>query len=163
MCSTRCDRPASSGVSIAEPVAIQNPSVTDRTVGIASVTTRTPESRTVSLWSARALAPAGVAVSRAARAPPSAVAATAATSAVAVAAVTARAAATAADGRKLLDGLAGDLRVLGEAQADAAALAVDLDDANVDLVALVQHVLDGVDALARRDVGDVQETVGTLR
>ena len=39
------------------------------------------------------------------------------------------AAAAGADAGQLLVGLAGDLRVLGEAQADAAALAVDLDHA----------------------------------
>jgi hypothetical protein len=32
-----------------------------------------------------------------------------------------------------------------------------------DLVALVEHVLDGVDPLAGRHVGDVQEAVGALR
>ena len=34
---------------------------------------------------------------------------------------------------------------------------------DVDLVALVQHVLDGLDALAGRDVRDVQQAVGALR
>src|SRR3954452_888652 len=67
-----------------------------------------------------------------------------------------------ADGGELLLGLAGDVGVLGEAQADAAALLVDLDDADGDLVALVEHFLDGVDALARRHVGDVQQAVGAL-
>ena len=61
----------------------------------------------------------------------------------------AAAAAAGADAGELLDGLAGDLRVLGEAQADATALAVDLDHAHVDLIALVEHVLDGLHALAR--------------
>ena len=41
----------------------------------------------------------------------------------------AAAAAAGDDGRELLVGLAGDRRVVGEAQADAAALTVDLDDA----------------------------------
>ncbi len=87
---------------------------------------------------------------------------------VAAAALTARAAAVAAgptagaDGRELLDRLAGDLGVVGEAQADAAALAVDLDHADRDLVALVEHLLDGADAVARRHVGDVQQAVGAL-
>src|SRR3954454_24541208 len=166
MCSTRCDRPASSAVSSAEPVAIQNPSVTDRTVGIASVTTRTPESRTLSLCSVRSSAPVGIAVTRAARAAPSAVtaaaAAAAAIAAVAVRALAALSAATAADRDELVLRLADDLGILGQAQADAAALAVDLDHADVDLVTLVEHVLDGVDALAGRHVGDVQQAVGAL-
>src|ERR1700733_9445558 len=62
-CSRRCDRPASSSDSERDPVPIQNPSDTDRTEGIASVTILTPESSVVSLcrWStsrlgARALA-----------------------------------------------------------------------------------------------------------
>ena len=72
------------------------------------------------------------------------------------------AAAAGADAGQLLDGLAGDLRVLGQAQADAAALAVDLDHAHGDLVALVEDLLDRVDPLAGRDVGDVQQAVGAL-
>ena len=52
--------------------------------------------------------------------------------------------------------------VVGQAQADAAALAVDLDHADLDLVAAVEDVLDRVDALAGRDVGDVQQAVGAL-
>ena len=58
--------------------------------------------------------------------------------------------------------LPSDLGVLGEAQADAAALAVDLDHADRDLVALVEDLLDRPDALAGRDVGDVQQAVGAL-
>ena len=58
--------------------------------------------------------------------------------------------------------LAGDLRVVGETQADPAALAVDLDHGHVDLVALGEDVLDGVDPLARLDRRDVQEAVGAL-
>src|SRR5436190_639596 len=171
MCSTRCDRPASAASSAAEPVAIQTPSVTDRTVGMASVTTRTPESRTVNRWSVSVLAPVGIAVARAAGAAPrSAIAATVAAAARAAVAAVAAAAArrpSAAAGRtgchELLLRLARDLGVLREAQADATALAVDLEHADVDLVALVQHVLDGVDALARRHVGDVQQAIGALR
>src|SRR5215218_6303654 len=160
MCSTRCDSPASSCVSLAEPVAIQTPSVTDRTVGIASVTTRTPESRTVSSHSARGLVPVGiaVAVARTAGAAPAAVPAAVAAAtrtAVTVAPAPPRAAAV-ADRDELLLRLAGDVGVRREAQADAAPLAVDLDDLDVDLVALVEDVLDRVDALAGRDVGDVQ-------
>src|SRR4051812_7317498 len=69
---------------------------------------------------------------------------------------------TRADGGELLLGLAGDLGVLGEAQADAAALLVDLDDADGDRVALVEHLFDRADAVPRRDVGDVQQAVGAL-
>src|SRR6185295_10597069 len=76
-------------------------------------------------------------------APAAAVAAAASVTArAAVAAVAAPATAAAgADAGQLLDGLAGDLRVLGQAQADAPALAVDLDHAHGDLVALVEDLL----------------------
>src|SRR3954454_16717021 len=81
-------------------------------------------------------------------------------------AATATAAATAAtagaDRGELLDGLADDLGVSGEAQAEAAPLAVDLDHADGDLVALVEDVLDRVHALARRHIRDVQQAVGAL-
>src|SRR4051812_3617062 len=142
-----------------------------------SVTIRTPESSSVRRWSvplgvtvAAVPRAAGAARAVAAVAAPvaaAAVVAVAARAAVTVAAVPARAAAvaaaaTGADGGQLLDGLAGDLGVLGQAQADPAALAVDLDHADGDLVALVEDLLDGVDALARRDVGDVQQPVGAL-
>ena len=50
-------------------------------------------------------------------------------------AATAAAAVAAADRRQLLGGLARDRRVVGEAQADPAALAVDLDHGHVELVA----------------------------
>src|SRR6476646_4994786 len=66
------------------------------------------------------------------------------------------------DRRQLLGGFAGDRRVVGEAQADATALAVDLDHGDVDLLASGEHVVDGVDSLAGLDVGDVQQTVGAL-
>src|SRR6185436_8307982 len=97
------------------------------------------------------------------------VAAAAAAVAPAVAARPAVAAAAAAHrrvagahGGELLGGLAGDVRVLREAQADAPALLVDLDDADGDLVALVEHLLDRRHAVARGDVGDVQQAVGAL-
>ena len=48
MCSMRWESPASSCASPTEPVAIQSPSAADRTEGIASVTTRTPELSVVS-------------------------------------------------------------------------------------------------------------------
>src|SRR5215212_3802007 len=129
-----------------------------------SVTTRTPESSSVIRCSSSNLIPvAAGAVARAAGAARAALAVAVATAAVAVTARAAVAAApAAADRRELLDGLAGDLRVLGEAQADAAALAVDLDHAHLDLVALVEHVLDRLHAGAGRDVGDVQQAVGAL-
>src|SRR3954470_18677132 len=105
-------------------------------------------------------------------APPTAaaVAVAVAPAAVAVAAAAARAVAAAAAHRRvagadrdeLLGALAGDVRVVGEAQADAAALLVDLDHAHRDLVALVEHLLDRPDAVAGRDVGDVQQAVGAL-
>src|SRR3954468_19219346 len=151
MCSSRCDRPARSASSKPEPVPIQNPSAADRTESMCSVTTRTPESSSVRRCVLIAIGVAVAAVPRAAGAA-RAVAAVATVVAVApraavaaVAAVTPRAAAVAAapgpDGRQLLDGLAGHLRVLGQAQADAAALAVGLDHAHVDLVALVEGLL----------------------
>src|SRR5207302_10560988 len=51
-----------------------------------------------------------------------------------------RAGVAGADRRQLLDALARDLRIVGEPQADAAALAVDLDDAHGEPRALVQHL-----------------------
>ena len=77
-------------------------------------------------------------------------------------AAAAAAAAAGADAASSSTDLPAIVRVVGEAQADAAALAVDLDHADVDLVALVEHVLDRLDALAGRDVGDVQQAVGAL-
>src|SRR5436190_11884327 len=112
-----------------------------------------------SMCSIRWLRPAPGAAGAVARA---AGAAAVAAAALALAARATRATAVAADRRQLLDGLALDLRVVGEAQADAAALAVDLDHTDADLVALVEDVLDRVHALARRHVGDVQEAVGAL-
>ncbi len=58
-------------------------------------------------------------------------AAIAVTAVTAAAPLTPRTTVAAADGGELLDGLAGDLGIIGEAQADAATLAVDLDDADV--------------------------------
>jgi hypothetical protein len=49
----RCDSPASSSDSAALPVPIQNPSAADRTEGMASVATRTPESSSVMRCSVR--------------------------------------------------------------------------------------------------------------
>src|SRR5215207_7429691 len=201
MCSMSWLRPASGSPSAAEPVPIHSPRATERTDSIRSVTTRTPEPRTVSRWPsstastgsvatsggcslvacpncclatlriaagpgavARAAGAARAGAARAAVALAVAPVPRAAVAAVtAIAAVTARAAAAGGtQGDELLRRLAGDLGVLGEAQADAAALAVDLDHADGDLVALVQDVLDRVHALARRHVGDVQQAVGAL-
>ena len=180
---------------------IQNPSDTDRTEDISSVTIRTPDGRVVSRWSCATVRARGglvpravrVAVAHAAASPRvtiaaavtpiaaaiAAVAAVAAAGAVtwtaitsAVAAVAAavtiavaprRAGVAAADGRQLLDGLAHDLGVIGQSQADSATLAVDLDDADVDLVALVELLLDRRDPAARGDVRDVQQAVRALR
>src|ERR1700680_1893546 len=47
MCSSRWETPACSSDSAAEPVAIQKPSATERTLGTRSVTTLTPESSAV--------------------------------------------------------------------------------------------------------------------
>ena len=156
---------------------IQNPSATDRTEGIASVTTRTPESSVgEAVLSAQGRQPLGIAVGPRSRAAGAARGRRGRRRrgrgrGAAVAAVAAAArrggrsppppppAPTAASSSTDLPAIVG---VLGEAQADAAALAVDLDHADLDLVALVEDVLDGVDALAGRDVGDVQQAVGAL-
>ena len=62
-------------------------------------------------------------------------AATTVAAAATVAAAPAAAVVTGADRSQLLRRLAGDRRVVGEPQADPAALAVDLDHGDVDLVA----------------------------
>src|SRR5437867_2818409 len=142
MCSIRCDRPASASVSPTDPAPIQSPSATDRTESMCSVTTRTPESNSVRRWSrSNAVALVAIAASAVARPAGAARATVAATLAVApraaaVATGTTAVAASSADAGEILDRLAGDLGVVGEAQPDAAALAVDLDDADADLVAL---------------------------
>src|SRR5450759_2889545 len=46
-CSRKCEDPARLGVSSREPTPTQTPNATDRTVGIASVITRSPPGRTV--------------------------------------------------------------------------------------------------------------------
>src|SRR5215207_7848731 len=147
MCSRKCDKPASSTSSPRDPAPMKKPRAADRTELMCSVTTRSPESSVVSRCSGRSVvpvaaahdrnhsAPLGIAV--AARASLAVTAATAAVAArapaVAARPAVAAVAAAGADGRELLLGLAGDLRVLGEAQADAATLLVDLDDADGDL------------------------------
>src|SRR5437764_6253448 len=166
MCSTRCDRPACGSSSVDEPVPTQKPRATDLTESMDSVTIRRPDGSSVRRCSV--LATLGVAPRAVARAPGAAavavtVAAAAAAVAIALAARTAVASAAGADRGELLHGLPCDLRVLGQAQADAAALAVDLDDPHGHLVAAVEDVLDGVHPLARGDVRDVQEAVGALR
>src|SRR3954468_13084610 len=178
MCSRKCERPASASVSPREPAPTKKPRAADRTEGMTSVTIRSPESSSVRRCSgkARAAALAAVRVAVGARpalaataaavavapAPASAVAAAAAVTPRPAVAAAVAAAAAGADAGPLLDGLAGDLRVLGQAQADAPALAVDLDHAHGDLVALVEDLLHRVDPLAGRDVGDVQQAVGAL-
>ena len=52
----------------------------------------------------------------------------------------------------------GEREQLAARQANLA-LAVDRDDLHLDLVALLEHVLDALDALVR-DLGDVHEAVG---
>src|SRR3954471_14282642 len=109
MCSMRWERPASSSPSPTLPAPIQNPSATDPTESMDSVTIRTPESSSVSLGAVR-VPPSAPA--RAAGAAPAAVPPVAAAVA-AVAAGAAAVAAAAADGRQLLGGLAGDVGVVG--------------------------------------------------
>src|SRR4051812_39577780 len=126
---------------------------------MASVTIRAPESRVVRRCDKRLaalgipIAP-GATVTAAAVAPavPVAPVATRAVAARAAVAAAARATVARAHGGELLGGLAGDVRVLGQPQADPPALAVDLDHAHGDLVALVEHLLDRVDPLAGRHV-----------
>src|SRR5437763_8138915 len=170
-CSRKCETPASSTVSSREPVRTQKPRAMERTVSIRSDTTRRPEPSSVT-WgrsgvtrSSAAIASvvAVAAVALAAVTPASVASAT--PTAVAAAAPRAVAAALVAgpDRGQLLGGLAGDLRVVGQPEADPAALLVDLDHAHVDLVAAVQHVLNRLGPLAGRDVRDVQQAVGALR
>src|SRR5439155_5114922 len=137
MCSIRWERPASSSPSPTLPVPIQNPSATDRTESMDSVTTRTPESSSVSRGRSNA-SQSGARVAPGAPARPAGAAPAAVPAVAAVAAVAPRAAAVAAAGAdrgQLLGRLAGDLGVVGQAEPDAAALAVDLDHPHADLVA----------------------------
>src|SRR4029077_7015086 len=66
------------------------------------------------------------------------------------------------EARKLVDSLAGDLRVVRQAKADAAALTVDFDHSHCQLVALVEDLLDCRDPATRGDVGDMQQAVRAL-
>src|SRR5215212_482651 len=153
MCSRKCERPASASVSPRDPAPTKKPRAADRTEGMTSVTIRSPERSSVRRCSGTGAGPGRLGAvrvpvrARAAVAAPVAVAPAAA----AVAAVAAPAPAAGADRGELLDGLAGDLRVLGEPQADPAALAVHLDHADLDLVALVEHLLDRGRPLAGRE------------
>src|SRR5918995_431506 len=176
-CSRKCEIPACSWSSSRDPARTQNPRAIERTEGIASVTTRTPESRVVrtagsvlnalraaGLAARGALAAAAVAVTRAAVAVAASAASLAPSAAVAAVATVAAASLVAgAHGGQLLRGLVGDLRIVRKAEADAAALGIDLDDLDPQLVAAVHDLLHRVRALARRDVGDVDQTVGALR
>ena len=171
-CSRKCETPACAGVSSRDPVLTHIPRATERTEGTSSVTTRRPLSSSVSSTpSGQAPASPIAALALASAAPPSRppVAPSRPPRAAAVAAVAAAAAAAAAHRRvagaellQLLGALAGDRRVVGEAQADPAPLLVDLGDGDVDLVALGEHVLDRVDPLAGLHVRDVQQAVGAL-
>src|SRR5215210_4461452 len=169
MCSRKCERPASASVSPREPAPTKKPRAADRTEGMTSVTIRSPESSSVRrcsgngpLGAVRVPVRARAALAAAPAVAVAPAAAAAVTARPAVAAVAAPAAAAGADRGQLLDGLAGDLGVLGEAEADPAALAVDLDHAHLDLVALVEDLLHGVHPLAGRDVGDVEQAVRAL-
>src|SRR5215218_3774959 len=135
---------------------------------MASVTIRTPEGSVVMRCSLTAFEPSpragpsaavGIAVPRApaavapaalAVAPAAAVAAVA--PAAAVAAGTATPTAARAHAGQLVHRLPGDGGVVRQPQADPPALAVDLDHTHLDLLAAVEHVVDGLDALARGDV-----------
>src|SRR3954469_12926889 len=136
---SRCDRPPPGSSSVTEPVPIQNPRATDRTESMDSVTIRTPEGRGVRRCNLGALG-----VAPAARAAGAARPAVAAAVATVAAATRAAAPVAGAHGGELLDGLARDVGVARQPQADAAALAVDLDHADLDLVALVEDLLDRV-------------------
>src|SRR5690606_28219382 len=149
-CSRKCETPAWAGVSLREPVRTQRPRATDRTEGTSSVTTRTPESSLVSLAPAKELAAALALAPAAAIAP------------APLAVAPAAAVAAGADRGQLLRRLALDRGVAGEAQADPAALLVDLDHGDVDQLAGLEHVVDRVDPLARLHVGDVEQAVGAL-
>src|SRR5581483_11007268 len=137
-CSSRCESPAWSSVSPREPVPIHSPSATERTAGIASVTTRTPESSVVSRCVCATTSGAGPGPGR-------------------------------GHGRDRDPGHGRcaddhrDPRVVCEPQSDPSTLAVDLDHAHVDLVALIQDLFDRSDPLPGRDIGDVQQAVGALR
>src|SRR3954447_22923241 len=158
MCSRKWETPACPGASLRDPVRTQRPSATDRTEAISSVTTRTPEAVSVLRTSNAepAISPLAPLAALAARGPPVTAAAT-------LAAASAAAAIAGADRGQLLGALALDSGVVGEAQADAPALLVHLDDGDVDLLAGLQHVIDCVDALARLHVGDVEQAVRPLR
>src|SRR5829696_2836643 len=163
-CSRKCEMPACSWSSSREPARTQNPRAIERTEGIASVTTRTPESRVVSRAGSvlnALLAALAVSVAWAALPVPAAAASLAPAATVATVAA-ASALVAGAHGSELLGRLAGDLRVFRQAQADAATLRVNLDDLHLQLVAAVDDLLDRVRALARSDVGDVNQAVGAL-
>src|ERR1700739_4671130 len=169
MCSSRCEMPACGAGSKLDPAWIRQPMATERTLLTRSVTTRTPPGSVLSLCCGSAIS-AGP-VTRAAGAALAAAwavwtaVAGRATLATALAASASPATATGAAGadlRQLLHALAGDVGVLGQAQPDTAALAVDLDNPHLDLVTTVENLLDRVDAAAGRDVRDVQQAVGAL-
>src|SRR5215218_9638611 len=101
----------------------------ERTEGIASVTTRTPESSSVRRWRSSvkrgaSVAPVAAVLSPAVPAPGAIATATAAGAAAAVPAAPA-AAVAGAHARQLLGRLPRDLRVVGEPEPDPAALLVD--------------------------------------
>src|SRR6185312_17555318 len=76
---------------------------------------------------------------------------------VAAVAAVATAAVPGADRGQLLRRLALDRGVAGEAQADPAALLVDLDHGDVDHLAAGEDIVDRVDPLPRFHVGDVEQ------
>src|SRR5947207_6857773 len=159
MCSRKCEMPACSCASSRDPPRTHRPTATERTVGSFSLTTLTPESSVVRVCSSSTLGPLYLVAARAAAVAIPAAAATP----VAVAPPAGRPAAVAgAHCRELLDRLALDRGVVGEPQADAPALLVELHDTHCQLIALLDDVLDRLRALARLQVRDVDEAVRPL-
>src|SRR5437016_3169018 len=139
-CSRKCDEPLIRGSSSREPVCTQNPRATERTPGIRSVTTRRPDSNSVRRIGT--LLPAGRAVP--VPVPSVAVAGTAVTP-LPLAVLRLRPLGYLP---LLADGLEVDL-----------AHGVDLLDLDLELVALLDGVLDAVEALALPELRDVHEPV----
>src|SRR3984893_15323110 len=165
--------PAWLSSSTTEPVPIQKPSATERTLGTRSVTTLTPDSSVVircSGCSGPSIAVAAVARTTYRRpaprtladAPRGTVGALAAVAAGSLARGTTAPSAARAHAREFLDRLAHDVGVVGQTQSDPAALAVHLDDPDADLITFAEHILDAIHPLPGRDVGDVQQPIRAL-
>src|SRR5688572_9107019 len=186
--NSRCSRkwldPAMAGGSSREPAATQNPSATDREAGMRSVTTRRPEAYAVRWISSaparattrlvfRSVCGGGVAplARRPALAEAAAVTATVAAASATVATPSAPVATLAArPGVAVLDSGTHRLELLGGRLGQLLALyrdrpqadppgPVDLEDLDLHVVALPDHVLDARDALAAAEPRDVDQTV----